>query len=400
MREKWNEIRGDGQTYGQRTIEKALEGFASSKPEPTVYKLRDLELVPKSGRPTPTKLIVPFEVRVAGKPVGLTQVTTVPSSCKAVAKDLLHHIPGATPETETELRILIGRMLLEAGTMREAELARPNGRTIYDILAEYVPTQTDFLYQMENGHLVSSKFGDMSRQSFVERFTNHSVLELVATASDAPRDDCGIQRASLATAVERELKLLWGELLKLLPKLEDADIPIDSEVAVDFRRAVAAIWTKMTNMELVRKKTPSPDGDSVQLAVRTSLIGLTRRYLTDPVTQTGWIRLQPGLLAWMRLVPPAEGNGTQIHLAMHWDLAEQMHVRFPKVGSQDALQRIAVRFGAIDPNPQLSATPDRGNSRFVVLSRRLVDELLAVPEESAETRQQLNHVQTSSEEPE
>jgi len=390
FRPKWDEARGS-QTYGQRTIAVALEGctayfdWTTNDDPKAVFSIGNLVLVIKDVIKTATKLCVALEVQRDGRPIDRLKFTDATSSRQDLTKQLEQQLDDEELGREC-IGETLGAVLVESERMA-SQRGEVKGQRLYGILAEYVQGQIQLLYSLEGGKACCAPSEEViTRPMFVERFLTDTVLQLAATASDAPRDKYGnVKRLALAAAVERELKVLWGELHASLRRLDDAEIAEDSRAAVEFRQALIAIWTKPASMGLHRQRieSGSAKGESVQLATRNSLATRVHRLLVESfeALSSRWVTVQEGFEAYVRQQPGQTPGELRTLLAMRYELAAQIGVSVPGVANQTGLQRLGRKFKAVATDP---AVPDRmtGGERLVVLSSTLVGKILALPDES------------------
>src|SRR5262249_45542735 len=119
-----------------------------------------------------------------------------------------------------------------------------------------------------------------------------ALLEEAARCSDAPPD-----RPSLVRCVQLENAVLYAHLLQTLPRERDADcLGSDSRRAEQFRRAVAALFTRPAVGELVRVD----DGQAAPR--RTTLAALAAKWRRKKAgCPTDWARIQTGYHAWCKV---------------------------------------------------------------------------------------------------
>ena len=394
-RDKWDEIHsGEGSTYGQMTIAGALalvtEFYNPRRAKPLQsHVVGNLELVPVATRRTKTKTIVDVQVKRDGTLVDLRQITSADSNRKAAIEAIAEHLTA--PDAEPQLKAAVAQILLEANQVNEDTDDGSEKPTIHQVLVGIVPMQAAFKYRVDS-RAFSEVHGYMSRTAFLERFTNNDIVGACVNCEDVGVNENGdINRGALISLVERELKLLWGDLLSKLPTPIDAEVGSDSKAAEEFRAALIRIWAKPTNMQMVRVPTPSSERDGMVMATRNSLISrLVRANGDGKISQRQWTRVQEGFDAWARLHPVATErvltNGEvvtetvpQLYLAMRWQLATQISVTLPNVNNQTALHRLGEKFGCIDATPPMSTKTSDGQERLAVLSRSVTDELLYLP---------------------
>jgi len=390
LRDKWDEARG-AQTYGQRTIDNALTvvteyyNWSRLLGDGQAKLIGDIRLVPKSSKRTASKIAVQIEVQKDGEPIDLVKLTDSASNRKAVLKSLVSRV-GADADTSRAIDDALAKILVEAAS-RSGPTAC-TGTTVYDLLAEYVPGEIELQYATEGGKAFSAKLGKpISRAIFLERFTSNHVLKLASTATDAPRDDNdNVLRQALSNLVERELKLLWGELYSELGTVDEVELDDMSPTAVALRQAIVTLWTRPASMGI--HKMVIQKGDSVQLATRNSL-ALRVQKLQDNGVQPGrWHAVQEGFHAYMRLEKGPEPGEFAVVLGMRYELAQQIGVTIPDVDNQTALTRLGVKFGAVSEDPVVfgKKIPSRmsGGQFLAVLSPRLTGVILATPLEASD----------------
>ncbi|MEQ8786510.1 MAG: hypothetical protein RIC55_09430 [Pirellulaceae bacterium] len=141
------------------------------------------------------------------------------------------------------------------------------------MIAQEVPSRIGLKYVTGQGRAYSEVLSEeIGRGHFVERMCNNEILRLAAKASDAPKNAEGdVKRPALMSLLEKELKLLWGDLTK--------DLPVGD--GGPFERAMALLWHRMTNMEMVTHPPPAADAklQGVTLATRASLASKARRLI-------------------------------------------------------------------------------------------------------------------------
>jgi putative DNA primase/helicase len=388
MRDKWDEARGE-RTYGERTIDFALEGIdefydwakTAGKLAIASQTVGNITLVPMSVRRTATKITVQLEIQQDGKPLDLKKLTDSESNRKSVLKAIVARV-GEDSATAQELDAALGLILVEAAQQKERD---GDEKSIYEILAEYVPGELDLQYATEGGRAFSGKLSKViSRQMFVERFTSNMVLQLASTGADAPISDEGeVLRGQLIGIVERELKVLWGELFFKLGTVEEVDLTDNSPTAVAYRQAIISLWTRPASMSI--HKTPIADGQSVQLATRNSLALRVRKLEEAAVASGKWHHVQDGFDAYMRIEDgPTAGEHTVV-LAMRYELAQQIGVTIPDTTNQTALTRLGIKFGAVTQSPKVYGRPIpsrmSGGGYMSVLSTSITGAILARPSE-------------------
>jgi putative DNA primase/helicase len=389
VRDKWDQGRGR-QTYGQLTISVALEGvrqffdWSRNSDPANAYAVGDLTIVIKGARKTASKLVVTLEIQRDGRPIDMLQVSNVLSSRRAAANCIREWLGDEDEAVPHNVNELLATILVAAAKMVAG--ASQSGKTIREILAEHVPPEISLQYRLDNGKAFSGKLGEaIDRSKFVERFTNNHVLRLAATGSDAPRGEGGpVKRSQLIALVEKELKLLWGDLFADLKPIDAVDLPADSPAGVAIRQAIVAIWTKPASMGLHRQRIEigTARGESVQLATRNSLASRVRRLLCDAPQSVSdrWVAVQEVFDAFVRQWHGPTAGEIRTLLAMRFVLAQQIGVPIPGVTNQTALQKLGKKFNAVDSRPPVS---DRmtGGDRLVILSHELVGLILAEPTE-------------------
>jgi len=126
----------------------------------------------------------------------------------------------------------MGLILVEAA--QQPDVGK-NGelKEVHQILAEYVPSDFAAQYATSEGRAFSGTIGRaFSRTQFIEWYTNPTVVALASTGLDAPRDENDlIMRPQLISTMERELKVLWGEIISRLGTIDQADLTVDSPTA-------------------------------------------------------------------------------------------------------------------------------------------------------------------------
>ena len=384
LRDKWDEARGS-EKYGQRTVRTALEGctafFDWTRQKTTEgHVIGNLRLVTTGVRKTTAKLTVSLEIQRENVPVDLLKVSDTVSSRRQAAHAIAAIMGDDAAESlKNRIEEVLGLILVNA--QKETRPANMVGAQIHEILAGYIPGLVKFTYAANGGKAFSEGLQqEITRAMFVERYTNNTVLQLAATAADVPRGQDGeIKRPQLIAAVEKELRILWGDLTSPLGMMSDVDLPEDSQAATAFRQAIISLWVKPASMGIHRQE--GPGGSAVQLATRNSLASRVLRMLAEDSYEgrAGWTKVHEGFDAYYRVVRgPAPGEIRTL-LAMRYELATQIGVVVPGATDQNGLGLLGKKFGAIDPEPGVT---DRmtGGGRLAVLSRSLCDHILAVPE--------------------
>ncbi len=394
-RDKWDEVHsGDGQSYGQMTINSALKLVTEfynprrAKAMLRSHSVGNLELVPVATRRTKTKTIVDVQVKRDGALVDFRQITSADSNRKAALEAIAEHL--TQPDVEPQLKAAVAQILLEASQVDEDPDDCSEKPTIHQVLVDIVPKQAAFKYRVD-ARAFSEVHGYMSRAGFLERFTNNDVVGACVNCEDVGVNENGdVNRGALISLVERELKLMWGDILSQLPTPIDAEVGSESKAAEEFRAALIRIWAKPTNMQMVRVPTKAAENDGLVLATRNSLISRLVRANGDGKIKRQWTRVQEGFDAWARLHPVAtervlpDGeivteSVSTMFLAMRWQLATQISVTLPNVNNQTALRRLGEKFGCVDPTPPMPTKTSDGEERLAVLSRSVTDELLYLP---------------------
>jgi hypothetical protein len=371
-----------GRPYFDRTWDKAEK--SADRPT-TGYEIGGVRLVPQSTHTTSRKVTVSLVIQVEGRAIDCVRLSDAASGRKAAAKQIAQHMSQPTADILLQLDKLLGEILVTAQQPAEDDDAE-DVPTVYEVLQACVPEQVRFVYRTAMGRAFSEVLGlELSRQAFIERSLTTALLHAASAASDVPRDEAGVvNRSALIAVVERELKILWGDLTYGLPTQENAAIGPTSTAGTEFRSSVVRVWTKPASMTLNKHAVPQECGgeSSVQLANRASLATRVADAIRrlDPqsegLSDQRWKEVQKGYAAWYRR-EVVDGE-VKIHLAMRWELTRQIGVELAGVHDQASLSKLGNKFGVLDPSPRVSVCIG-GHQRIVVLSQELTAELLFDP---------------------
>lgn len=371
-----------GRPYFDRTWDKAEK--SADRPT-TGYEIGGVRLVPQSTHTTSRKVTVSLVIQVEGRAVDCVRLSDAASGRKAAAKQIAQHMSQPTADILLQLDKLLGEILVTAQQPAEDDDAE-DVPTVYEVLQACVPEQVRFVYRTAMGRAFSEVLGlELSRQAFIERSLTTALLHAASAASDVPRDEVGVvNRSALIAVVERELKILWGDLTYGLPTQENAAIGPTSTAGTEFRSSVVRVWTKPASMTLNKHAVPQECGgeSSVQLASRASLATRVADAIRrlDPqsegLSDQRWKEVQKGYAAWYRR-EVVDGE-VKVHLAMRWELTRQIGVELAGVHDQASLSKLGNKFGVLDPSPRVSVCIG-GHQRIVVLSQELTAELLFDP---------------------
>lgn len=327
-----------------------------------------------------------LEIQRDGKAV---DVVTLPSSLagreKAAKAIQAHAGEGTKPQIDAALGLILVKASAAKGT------SGPDPKNVHELLAEYIPGQLKLIYREDGKAYSETRDQLLSRSQFVELFTSNTVLQLVGTAGSAPLDEQeGVRRQQLIGMTEKELRVLWGELISKLPSVGDAEIPNNSKTARQFHQAIVSLWSRPKNMGIYKQmlgETTGQNGkgngnrDSVQLATVVSLASRVRRMdAAGQIPSDKWVAVQDGYDAFCRMeIGPAPGE-IQIRLAMRYVLTQQVGVTIPGVTDQTSLTKLAKKFGAAE-EPRAGGVSDRmsGGGRLSLLSLAVTGAILATP---------------------
>lgn len=284
----------------------------------------DLTLAPDRPRQTKAKLTVPVDINRDGTTIDTQKLSDTTSSRKDFIGVVRGHLVDdfeqhrSAVETATRGILIDAKEYLKTGKKNAA-----GAHDIRAIVGDEVRKLVDLVY-IDTAGKVFDRMANraISRNAFVERFTCNQMVTLAAAAIDAPRDDSGVlNRAAMVTALERELRLLWGDLVRDLGGVETADLGESSDAAGKFRATIVLAWTKLDVFSMNKKFVidRDRDGDSVQLMFRGSLAQLVRDAMWSVenvhaaggefVPDTKWQETKPARFAWYRRTVGDDGKG-------------------------------------------------------------------------------------------
>jgi hypothetical protein len=353
-----------------------------------------LELAPDKPRATAAKITVPVDLILDTVLVDHRKLTDSDSSrkqltnaaCQLLADDLKVHRPA--------VEAAVAGILVDARAYVKNSRKAPSGaQDVRAIIGAEVRKRVDLTHIDGNGRAFDRIAGrPFSRAQFVEWHTCNELIAMAASAIDATRDENGVlNRASMLSAVERELKILWGDLIGGLGSVEFADLGAASEAAHEFRAVVVKAWTKLDTFSLNKKVIidRDRDGDSVQLMHRGSLIQLVRDAMWKAEYESAagpaytsdekWQETKPGRYAWYRRTVDHRGK-PGVLLAMRFEMLGQLNLHPPEgVRDQKTFRRLGIKYGVFVEGAGIPDRCDGGNVRIAILSRELTNDLLAEP---------------------
>src|SRR5262249_13580955 len=151
-----------------------------------------------------------------------------------------------------------------------------------------------------------------------------------------------------------------------------------------FRAALTALWMAPRANQRIKLD----DGDIIvvagSLVSRVQEEAGTNWAKCEIPPRNPWRMIHSPFSAWWRVQMLADGEVVR-RLAMRWELTTQIGVPLPGVRDQDSLRALGVRFGAIDPEPDVPARAS-GGGRLAVLTVAVAAELLDNPADDAESQ--------------
>jgi hypothetical protein len=396
FRDKWDDVHdGEGRTYGEMTIAAALASKADfynwSRKEkqaapPPMVELGSFRLLPRTTRETAGgKIVVGVDVLRDGEVVHFLNASSSTNGRKDAVRDLLRFLPGDQQEVAVAERAVDEVLVLGRKQMLEAPKGR-TGNTIIDLLLVEVPRRWKLTHRDQQGLWSETLGRSVNRSTLLELVVCSEILSQAAECADALQDARGeVQLDKLQALVEKLAKVVYADLVGLLPPLERAEISENSGTRIRqaLKTAILDAWMRPQIMGIVRRQTT--DNDSVQLADRTSLAQRVRKEAfhigvagnLEICGPLAWSQVQSSHSAWWRVFQPAEGP-PQVWLAMRFDLFPATHINLASYGIYDqaSLTSIGRKLGLLATAPPVPETIGHQKTRVAVLAADLVPEIV------------------------
>jgi hypothetical protein len=398
MRPKWDERHyGNGQTYGQHTIDKALEeekyycppesenGKAedhSSTPDPQnadSHESANFTFTTEDPRRTQGGKVT-VRVRVfdqSGKCVCRCPLSDSTNGRREAIKQLSRFAP------KDDLEAIVDKMLVEAADAIEQEQKASNkGPKIADILQQKVPQCFDLVFRCTRG-AYSDKRGEEVTAADFGAFYPGWLLRECEQAIDCPRRENGeVNRLLLIKTIRAELGGLWSTIVEKLPPEEAANIGPASPAAKRFKRVLVEVLTGGIQFEI--EKTARGTSATVT-AARTSIVERIRHdskdYAMGKVLLTKrepWRRVQTMADVWWK--PAMRRGKVMIVIGLRWRIGFQVKPQMNLPGAHDQQSFLAqCRKSGLTAKFRLVRNRLNDGERLVILSPRFVRELFALP---------------------
>lgn len=341
MRPKWDERHsGDGRTYGQMTIDKALEGRTEFYTPPRKAKVNQakveqsalegpcgVRLIPTRVSQTPTRCTAAFAVRVDGVDTGMElSATDTTAGKKNAVKDLAEIVcqakrvealdPAEAKQIDHWLRTILTSKRLGALaedqrrrlTESQANCAVSTAPSMLDLAIVQTMEDLQLAFVDDEGNAWSERLGRfITRYEFVQR-PDPKLLVKIQTACDyaAPTD---ADPTKPIRHVQLVLKSVWPAITDSLPReISATGLGSDSKAAEALRRHIVDLW-QTPETWFKREGTLKEPGH----AERMSLASRVRTMTKEAQPKKGpWQRVLGGVDAFSRV---DDGRAVRLQLA-------------------------------------------------------------------------------------
>jgi len=341
-------------------------------------------------RRTPTRTGFRIEVSRGGESLGRVTASDSSTGIRNAARDLCDLLPEGIGTPKTVRRWLPQALAhIDAQAQRlAADAGEAAGETMLEALADFAAAEFGAAFRDADGRVWSERQRRWLRRQDLLAATPPELLLRLKACADAPRNAAGdvVNDSTLVYHVTRLLGVVWAGLLRDLPVQEDAEgLAATSGAATEFRRAVIRLWTAAKTWT-VDEEPDVQTGVPRKVTARASMLSRARQkaqfHLGGRYQPAGWSRILTALDAWWK-VTQVEGSRRQLWLAMRYTLPDQVGVPLPGVVDQRSLAVLASRYGVAGedgcaPSGRLGGRTS-GGAKILVLSRELIDELLAEP---------------------
>jgi hypothetical protein len=341
---------------------------------PGEFSLGPLVLRPGRPRQTPAgKLVLAVRVHRDGRPLDQVDLASSTGGRKAAADRLAQLAPGVTAE---QVRDAIDSLIVWGlEQLDRQQAAGRDGDTVRGILAAYLRAELRPTYRVGRKiHL--DRFGDLFDRNAFLHLLDNDLVDACTKAADADDD-----RLTLAARVEAEMRLLFGEILRVLPDRRTQDVPRGTVEQIKLSGCVIEMWSAV--VALTRTKNRAT-GDEVTR--NTSLIEQVKETVRGGKIEPGkWHQVHPGHSAFYRLdVVPKQGGAEgeveeRMLLAFNAELASSTRVKLPEGVNNFNLKKLGKKLGIVRDHEITTGRTSGGSQRLIVLSEQMTRHLLSDP---------------------